>query len=347
VLSEHTGLTGGVAAFVTALVLLPVQRLVARWVGRVVDRDRYVAVGEVQRFARDVRAGRRQPEAVEAVLRQVQGDPGLALHLARPDGGWVRLDGTPSAAPVGFAIEAGGDVVAVVVLGRDSTRARRRLADVAAAAWVPVEVARLRLVLREALQETEASRQRLAEASAAERRRLERELHDGAQQRVVATGMRLRLLQEQLSGAQAHEVDTAVEELRETVDELRRIAQGVRPALLGDGLAAALAAVKQASPIPFDLTVEPLPDVGDTRALTAYLVVNEAVANALKHADATRIAVTVGTEAERLAVQVSDDGVGLPEDTPLTALRDRIASVGGRLAVRTPPGGGTTIEALL
>ena len=108
--SAGTGLTSSVAAFITALTLLPVQRHVAQCVGRVVDRDRHVAVAEVERFAADVRAGRRQPEEVEAVLRKVQDDPDLVVYLARPDGNWTRLDGAPVAEPPdGIGIEAGGD----------------------------------------------------------------------------------------------------------------------------------------------------------------------------------------------------------------------------------------------
>lgn len=347
--SAGTGLTSSVAAFITALTLLPVQRHVAQCVGRVVDRDRHVAVAEVERFAADVRAGRRQPEEVEAVLRKVQDDPDLVVYLARPDGNWTRLDGAPVAEPPdGIGIEAGGDVIARVSLGWDSARARRRLDDVAKAAWVPLEVTRLRLVLREALTETEASRHRLVDASAAERRRLERDLHDGAQQRIVATGMRLRLLQEHLPTDQAAEVDAAVAELQGTVDELRRIAQGVRPVLLDDGLAAALAAVKSSSPIPFVLTVGDLPLVSEARAFTAYLVVTEAVANVLKHAGASRISVTVAARQDWLAVEVVDNGVGgVAANAPLAALRDRIVSVGGTLGIRATPGGGTTIQALI
>lgn len=336
------------AAFATALALLPLQRHIATWVGRIVDRDRYVAVAEVERFAADVRTGRRQPEEIEAVLRRVEDDPELVVYLARPDGAWALLDGTSVPEPEGFAIEAGGDVIAKVALGWDSVRARRRIADVAPSAWVPIEVARLRLVLQEALSETEASRQRLVEASAAERRRLERDLHDGAQQRIVATGMRLRLLQEQLPADQSAEVDAAVTELQGTVGELRRIAQGVRPSLLDDGLAAALTAVKEASPIPFDLLVGELPEVSDTRALAAYLVVSEAVTNCLKHARASHITVRVTACQEKLAVEVADDGIGgVPEDASLPALRDRIVSVGGTLGIRSEPGAGTTIQAVV
>jgi signal transduction histidine kinase len=343
-----TGASSTIAAFVTALTILPLQHHLAAGVGRLVDRDRYVAIATVERYAADVRSGRRQPEEIEAVLRAVQDDPQLVLYLARPDGGWVRSNGTPAPEARGFPIDAGGDIVARVSLGWDSARARRRLADLAKAAWVPIEVSRLRLVLREALAEAESSRERLVVATADERRRLERDLHDGAQQRIVATGMRLRLLQERLSPADAAEVDAVVDELRDTVDELRRIAHGVRPSQLDDGLAAALAAVKRASPLPIELDVTDLPDVSDTRALTAYLVVSEAVVNVLKHAQASRIRVVVVPLRDRLAVEVTDDGVGgVPVDAPLRGLRDRVVSVGGTVDVESAVGAGTTIRVVI
>lgn len=303
------GLSSGVAAFVTALAILPMQRHVTAWVGRV-DRDRHVAVAAVERFAAEVRAGRREPEEIEDVLREAQQDAEVDLQLALPGGGWGRLDGTVVGSPSGVAVEARGDVIARIRLGWESARARRRIHDLARAAWVPIEVSRLRLGLRNALGEVEASRGRLLEATMTERRRLERDLHDGAQQRIVATGMRLRLLQERLAPAEAAEVNAAVAELRDTVDELRRIANGIRPAQLDDGLAPALAALQAACPIPVDLDVADLPEVGEVRTLTAYLLVSEALANALKHAHATRLGVRLTGREDQLVVEVSDDGVG-------------------------------------
>jgi len=350
-LSARTGLGSATAAFAAALALLPLHRLVASWVGRVVDRDRHVSVAAIERFAADVRAGRRQPEEVEKVLREVQRDPDLAVQVVRPDGQWVRLDGTPVAKPQGFALEASGDVVARISLGWDSNRARRRLADLAKAAWVPIEVSRLRLVLHDALTEVEASRLRLVEAAAAERRRLERDLHDGAQQRIVATGMRLRGLQRRLASrgedADAADVDTAVTELEETVTELRELAHGVRPVRLSDGLGPALASVRDASPVPLTLEVDEPADLDEARRLTAYLVVAEAVTNALKHAAANRILVTVGPREGGVEVEVVDDGVGGVSAGGLTSLRDRVLSVGGSLRVESPAGGGTRVEAKL
>ncbi len=347
VVDDVTGIDSATAAFVTALVLAPLHRLVHGAVGRVVDRDRYVAVAEVERFAADVRARRREPEEVETVLRGAQGDPDLTVLLADGDGRWVTMGGTPAVAVDGFTVEAGGEAIARIALGWDSARARSRIADLSRAAWVPIEVARLRLVLRTALDEARASRARLAEAAADERRRLERDLHDGAQQRIVATGLRLRLLQLRLPQDQAAEVDAAVSELQETVDELRRLAHGVRPSRLDDGLEAALSALRDVTPIPIDLHVVEVSSVDDTRALTAYLVVTEAVANALKHARASHIDVRVAGRDGRLDVEVTDDGVGgVPEDAPLRALRDRALSIGGSLGV-VSSAAGTTITAVI
>ena len=278
-----SGLGPAAAAFVTALALLPLHRSLTSMLGRVVDRDQFVAVAAVERFAADVRAGRRAPEEVEAVLQEAQGDPKLRIALARPDG-WSDLHGVPVPEPAGFALEAGGDTIARISLGWESARARRRIADLARAAWVSIEVSRLRLVLREALDEVEASRVRLVDAAATERKRLERDLHDGAQQRIIATGMRLRSLQQRLDPTAAAEVDTAIRELEVTVTELRRLAHGVRPSRLDDGLGPALEGLLATSPVPVDLHVAALPETDESRTLTAYLVASEAVTNALKHA---------------------------------------------------------------
>ena len=351
VVSQAISVGGGprnaVAAFVTALVFLPLQRSVASRVGRVVDRDRFVAVATVERFAADVRAGLRQPQEIEAVLQLVQDDVDLVVQVKTPSG-WARLDGSDVTEPAGFALDAGGEVVAMIRLGWDSLRARRRIADVAKAAWVPIEVSRLGLGLRNALDQAQESRNRLMVAAAEERRRLEHDLHDRAQQRIVASALNLRLLQERLPAAEAAELDRTVRELRATVEELRKIAHGVRPSQLDDGLQSALASVRETCPLPLDLDVEPLPEVSDARALTAYLVVTEAVVNVLKHAHASHVSVRISARREQLTVEIADDGIGgVPQDAPLLALRDRIMSVGGTLAVQSPPGAGTTIVAVI
>ncbi len=340
VVHRHTAIGSTAAAFVTALALLPTHRYVSEGIARVIDRDRHVAVVQVERFAAQVRGGQRQPEEVESALREAQGDAALRLMLADGEG-WVDLTGQAVDLPGGVVLESGGDSVARLVLSRDSARARRRAAALVRAAWVPIEVSRLRLGLRR-------SQTRLAEASAAERRRLERDLHDGAQQRIVATGMRLRSLQRGLGPRQASEVDAAVAELEETVKELRRLARGVRPSRLDDGLGPALEQLKESSPVPLDLAVGKVGAIDDSRTLTAYLIASEAVANALKHAQASRIRVSVEKAGDSLAVQVVDDGVGgVPSHGSLTSLRDRVSSIGGRITVESPAGIGTTITAVL
>jgi signal transduction histidine kinase len=346
-ISVGGGSSNAAAAFVTALLFLPMQRRVASRVGRVVDRDRFVAVATVERFAADVWAGRRQPEEIEAVLQEVQDDADLVVQV-RAASGWARLDGTSVMHPEGLALEAGGEIVAMIRLGWDSRRARRRVADVAKTAWVPIELSRLRVGLRDALDEAQESRKRSTLAAAEERRRLERDLHDRAQQRVVASAMSLRLLQERLPAPEAAELEVTVRELRATVEELRKIAHGVRPTQLDDGLKSALANVRENCPLPLDLDVDPLLDVSEARALTAYLLVTEAVVNVLKHAGASRVTVKISARHEHLKVEVADDGIGgVAPDAPLLALRDRVLSVGGTLAVQSPPGAGTTIIAVI
>lgn len=349
--TDRSGVQSFAAAFATAIVLLPLHRFVNEAVGRFVDRDRWVAVTAIQRFAADVRVGRREPEEVEAVLRSAQGDPGLAILLAAPHGRWVDLEGVAvesRTARAGFLLENHGDVVARIELTRGSARDVRRAKDMAQVAWVAIEVSRLRLGLREALGDARASRERLVEASDAERRRLERDLHDGAQQQIVAVGMRLRSVQRDLPAGASEEIDVAVRELEETVGDLRRLASGVRPSRLGDGLGAALEGLRESSPMPFGLAVADLPPLDETRAMTGYLVVTEALANSFKHARSTRVDVRVSAEGERLVLEISDDGIGGVEDEmTLTALRDRVLAVGGELHVASPRGHGTTIRAVV
>jgi signal transduction histidine kinase len=181
-----------------------------------------------------------------------------------------------------------------------------------------------------------------------ERKRLVRDLHDGAQQQVLAVGMQLRAAQRQLPAGHpvVAELEQAVDRLQNTVGELRRLAHGVRPAGLDEGLPAAFDRLGADCPLPVDFDVEDAgtPDVVTT---TAYFVVAEAMANVLKHARASRITVTARRRDEHLHVSVADDGVGTPTGSGLTALRDRVGSIGGTLAVRSGPGAGTTIEAVL
>ncbi|WP_328988521.1 sensor histidine kinase [Kribbella sp. NBC_01245] len=327
------------AAFVTALALLPLHQWVHRTVGRFVDPDRTVVLTRIRSFVRQVRDGEAEPEQVENVLRDALDDPLLRVLLRRPGD---QFDIPPGAIP----LRTGESIVGALILGTTSARRIRRAREAAVEARLPLEVSRLRLELREALDEVRASRFRLMEEVNAERRRLERDLHDGAQQQLIAIGMRLRSLQYQLEpGLPAYrEIDEAVEAVEGTVAELRRIAHGVRPSRLDDGLAVALRRLVADSSVPVDLVVPEL-EIGEGVATAVYYTVGEAIANALKHASATRISIEVGMVEQRLQVAVRDNGVGgAKEGFGLTSLRDRVASVGGEITVDSPPGAGTSIR---
>ncbi|WP_133785811.1 sensor histidine kinase [Kribbella sp. VKM Ac-2571] len=333
---DRVGIT--TAAFVTALVLLPLYHWIHRAIGRLVDPDRTVALARIRAFVRRVRDGEAEPEEIESVLRSALDDSGLRVLLRRPG---AELAVPDDAIP----LQTGDSVVGALVLGTTSARRVRRAREAAVEARLPIEVSRLRLELREALAEVRSSRARLMDEVNAERQRLERDLHDGAQQRLIAIGMRLRSVQYQLSpGVPAYrELDEVVETLEHTVAELRRIAHGVRPSRLDDGLAVALRDLVADSTLPVDLVVPEL-EVGESAATTVYFTVGEAIANALKHARATRISISVGVTDQVLRAVVRDDGVGgAREGFGLTSLRDRIASVGGEFTVDSPPGAGTSI----
>ena len=344
------GLSGSV--FLVALVVFPLHRRLHRAVGRVLDRDRTVLVEQIERFVERVRDGSAEPEEVETVLRSAVRDPELTLLLSDPAGtGLVDLSGTPQAPPaelVGVPLRTASADIGIILVRAGSMRQLRRVRLAASAARLPIEVSRLRIGLRRALTDVAESRHRLVSATIDERRRLERDLHDGAQQQLVAIGMQLRAAQYRLRADDpvSAELELAVERLETTVGELRRLAHGVRPASLDDGLPAALARLGAECPLPVDFEVEETAS-SEVVTVTAYFVVAEAMANVLKHARASRIGINVERLDDGLRVAVVDDGIGgVPVDTGLTALRDRVGSVGGRLIVSSGSGG-TTIEAVL
>lgn len=230
---------------------------------------------------------------------------------------------------------------------------RQLLREVAGAVALVVEVVRLRLELSRALRDVEASRARLLRIGYDERRRLERDLHDGAQQRLVSLGMSLRLAQRHLGDGSVDLdglLDQSVAELGTAVAELRQVAQGLRPSALDDGLHPALSSLTRTVPLPIDLHIAADQAVPDDIAATAYYVVSEAVTNAVKHAGAARIGLRVVQDDGRLCVRVEDDGRGGASVRPgsgLAGLADRVAAAGGSLLVHSPAGGGTVVEAVL
>jgi signal transduction histidine kinase len=209
-----------------------------------------------------------------------------------------------------------------------------------------------RLELRRALDEVAASRTRLQRAGDEERTRLERDLHDGAQQRLVSLGMALRLAQRHISDGTLDVdglIDQAVAELGTAVAELRAIAHGLRPASLSGGLAPAIRALTRTVPLPVRVEVDDEP-VPDHIATTAYYIASEALANVVKHADATAVDLRVVREDGQLRIHVVDDGRGGLRPRPgsgLTGLADRVAAAGGRIRFTEGSPRGSAVEVVL
>jgi signal transduction histidine kinase len=209
--------------------------------------------------------------------------------------------------------------------------------------------------LRASVAEVRASRARLVDAADAERRRVERDLHDGAQQRLVSLAMALRLAQvrlgEDADPELAATLQAASAELRQALAELRDLARGIHPAMLSEqGLRTALEALVMRTPLPVRIAACPDGRLPERVEVAAYYPVAEALTNTLRHAHAARAAIDVRRCDTRLCVEVRDDGVGGACEaggSGLRGLADRVAAAGGSLTVTSPRGEGTTLFAEL
>jgi signal transduction histidine kinase len=342
------------ATLAVALAFRPLRARIQDLVDRRFRRARYEGVRRVRAFEDEVRDGLRAPEAIGPVVAEALGDPLADLYFWLPETE-AYADAT------GEAVEPPLDARARREIRRDDARTalllhdptlleRRDLIDgVLSAAALSIEMARLRVEVRIQLAEVEASRTRIVEAGYEERRRLERDLHDGAQQRLVSLGVQLRRLQLALPrGAEvlSPALDQAVGEIGAAIGDLRQIAAGVRPARLDDGLAAALRDLARTSPVPVDVDV-PNERVPASVEAAAYFVACEALTNAVKHGSPSRVAMQAVRESGALLVRISDDGVGgaaVRRGSGLAGLRDRVAAHGGTLEIASPPGGGTRVE---
>jgi signal transduction histidine kinase len=185
-----------------------------------------------------------------------------------------------------------------------------------------------------------------------ERRRLERDLHDGAQQRLVSLAITLRMARERLgqdAGEAGRLLDRSRQELDEALREIRELACGIHPTVLSErGLGAAVEALAHRAPLPVEVSEVPARQLPEQVELAVYFVVSEALTNVAKHASATRASVTMAKSNGRLAVEISDDGVGgadIDLGTGLRGLSERLASHEGQLEVDSEPGRGTTVRA--
>jgi signal transduction histidine kinase len=215
---------------------------------------------------------------------------------------------------------------------------------VAAAATLALHNERLAAEVRAQLDEVRASRQRIAEAAEEERARIERDLHDGAQQRLIALSLRARSLQRAATDpALAARAGELADGLADALEEVRELAHGIRPPMLAElGLASALEELAARTPLDVALDVDLPEALPDPVAATAYFAASEAVANALKHARATRLRITARAGDGVLVVRVADDGIGGAPAAP-AALGDRVSALRGEVAVHSPPGAGTEV----
>ncbi len=294
---------------------------------------------------------------LELALRDALGDESLRLQYWVPASrGYVDPGGSPSASPSATAtvvpvLDNSNEPLARVVAHRDLARHGDLLHSAVKASGLALENGRLQASLRAQIREVEASRVRIVEAAVSERRRLERDLHDGAQQRLLALNLQLSAAQYKSSdpGAVAA-IGAAKGELRQALVELRELAHGIHPALLTQsGLAPALAAVAERLPLRVNLTI-PAGRFQPAIESTVYYIVCEALTNTVKHAAASAAEVRLHAEQDQVVVQVRDDGAGgadAESGRGLKGLEDRVRALSGRLTVESPLGGGTRVVASL
>jgi len=316
------------------------------------------------------------PGALRAALARALHDPSLTVAYWLPDGErHVDADGRTVALPDGperavTEVQREGRRIAALVHDPALADEPELVASAGAAAALALENERLQAELRARLEELHASRARLVEAAEGERRRIERDLHDGTQQRLVSIAMTLGLAESRV----AHDPDGAAPllgqaraALSDALSELRELSQGIHPGILTErGLRAALEELAYGARVPFELDVDLSERLPDRVEAAAYFVVSEALTNVAKHAQAGAVRVRVSRAGDgdggggggngggnggggvRAIVEVADDGVGGADGargSGLRGLRDRVDALGGRLVVTSPAGRGTVLKA--
>ena len=299
-------------------------------------------------------------EALQSALGRALGDPTLVLARRLPDSrGYADTAGrrvlVPPVIPgrASVPIENDDREVAAIVYDASLDDDPEMVEAVRAAATIALENERLLAESEIRLAEVQASRQRIVAAGDAERRRLERDLHDGAQQRLVALSLQLRMLRADIrrDPAQAEQLATdASDELAHSLEELRELARGIHPATLDHGLPSALESLAARSTVPTAVSCDAPADVPRDVGLALYFVTCEALANVGKYAGATAASVRLSRTATGVAVEIADDGVGgadAANGSGLHGLADRVEALDGRLRVTSPPGAGTVVTAEL
>jgi signal transduction histidine kinase len=296
---------------------------------------------------------------LEAGLAKVLGDPGLVLAYRVPGerayidgrGQPVELPG-PGADRATAPVERDGRELGLLLYDASLDDDPELVGAVAAATAITLDDARLQAESQDRLAELRASRERLVAAGDAERRRLERNLHDGAQQRLVSVALQLRMLRNRAADdpEMADALELAADELSQSLEELRELARGIHPAVLNHGLKAALESLAARASIPTTVVFASGERLPEAVELAAYFVACEALANAAKYAHATEASVRVSRRDGAAVIEIADDGIGGADETAGTGLRglaDRVATLDGTLRILSPPGEGTVVTAEL
>jgi signal transduction histidine kinase len=300
-----------------------------------------------------------RPQEIRDALARTLRDPSLEVAFWLPESRtYADADGRPVQLPrdrvrAVTRLEHDGEPLAAIVHDPSLLEEPRLVKAAGAAARLALENAQLQADMRAQLAQVQDSRVRIVTAADEERRRIERDLHDGAQQRLAALALQLRTAQRRLDSQGSDPavealLESAVAELQAANEELRELVRGVYPAILTEeGLAAALESLALRNPFPVEL------DVLDGRfppqvEATAYFVACEGLANVAKHARASSASISIARRDGMLAVEIADDGVGgaRPLDrSGLSGLADRVEALGGRLRVQSPSGAGTRVVA--
>jgi len=349
--AAHRDVFGRVAGYTFAVV--PIAILIA-------FLQRQLARGAVAGLVVELGEPRAAVGLAEALSRAL-GDPSLSVGYWFPaEFRYVDADGKPiellepTAGRMSTVIERGGQPVAVLIHDPALQDNAGLVDSVCAAAGLTLENERLQAELRARLTELQASRARLVEATEAERRRIERDLHDGTQQRLVSIAMSLGLLELKMpmDAAQARPiVREARESLTAALAELRELTHGIHPTILTErGLPTALEELCQRAALPAHLQLDLDQRLPNRVESAAYFVVSEALTNAAKHSHASEARVKAARAGELLIVEVADDGIGgasVGDGTGLRGLTDRVEALGGTLTVTSPLGRGTILHAEL
>ena len=298
---------------------------------------------------------------LQAALAKALRDPTLTLAYWLPEfacyvdsgGQPVELPGDSGGSRLTAIVEQDGERVAAIVYDASLAEERKLLDAVIVAAGFALGNERLSAELRARVSELAASRARILEAGDKERRRLERNLHDGAQQRLVALSMQLTLLKARIRDDPARAVALAATsnaDLAESLEELRELARGIHPSALDHGLAVALESLAAQAAVATRVTVDVADRLPEPIEVAAYFVASEALANVDKHAQASRATVRVLRGAGGALIEISDDGIGGANDVDGSGLRglaDRVESLEGQLRVVSKAGAGTTVTAVI